>query len=209
MNETVPAEYSTRVLAGIQNRIKTQRVAIVRRVAVILLLLYFVVLVHAGSYVSENLDFGFFFGTSGYGLFPFPYHLPHGWAALMVITPLDPIEVFIYVVFIGQGIWIAWMSLGIIYIMMPLALWVYTTKGRPNTETTQIQSEGVKKVGVLTGIIALFSVLLSVTTFSAYHNLGNYGLPPLILVLGLSTVIIGFLFFEVKNGNKQDPQNNY
>lgn len=206
MNGIVPAKYSTRVLAGIQNRIKTQRAAFVRRVAVILLLLYFAVMVDAGRAVMGDFTNGFYFGTSGYGLFPVPYRLPPGWPSLQVITPLHPIEVFIYVVFIGQGIWIAWMSLSIIYIMMPLALWVYTTKGRPNSKTTQVQSERGEKVGVFTGIIAVLSVLLSVTTFSFSFNLENYGPLPLIVILGLSTVIIGFLLFEVKNITVQ-PKN--
>ncbi len=199
MTRTILAKYSTIVLASIQKYINTERAAFVRRVTNILLLLYFAVMVQAGGAVGGNYTSELYFGTPGYSLFPFPYSLPSGSGIEQVLVPLPPIQVFIYVVFIGQGVWIAWMSLGIIYIMMPLVRWVYNTKYRPNTKSTHIQPERGEKVGVLTGIIALFPVLFSVATFSIPYNLVNYGLLPLIVVLGLSTVIIGFLFFEVKN----------
>ncbi len=113
------------MLAGIQQYINTKRAAFVSRVAVILLLLYFAVLVDAGSHVSGDLAHGFHFPHSGYRLFPFPLSTVYLNAPVQI--PLAPIEVFIYVVFIGQGIWIAWMSLGIIYIMMPLVRRVYSS----------------------------------------------------------------------------------
>ncbi len=206
MNETLPAKYSTRVIKGIQQYINTKRAAFVRRVAVVLLLLYFAVMVFAGRAVGSDIMNGIYFGTPGYSLFPFPYSLPSGWVIAQILVPLPPIQVFIYVVFTGQGIWIAWMSLGIIYIMMPLALWVYKTKGRLDSKTSQVQSESGKKVGVLTGIVALFPVLFSVATFSIYYNLVNYGLLPLIVVLGLSTVIIGFILIDVKNFTVQQRE---
>ncbi|MGY5865081.1 MAG: hypothetical protein RTV41_10795 [Candidatus Thorarchaeota archaeon] len=199
MTRTIRAKYSTIVLASIQKYINTERAAFVRRVANILLLLYFAVMVQAGRAVGGNYTSELYFGTPGYSLFPFPYSLPSGSPIEQVLVPLPPIQVFIYVVFVGQGVWIAWMSLGIIYIMMPLVRWVYNTKYRPNTKSTYIQPERGEKVGVLTGIIALFPVLFSVATFSLYYNLVNYGPLSLMVVLGLSTMIIGFLVFEVKN----------
>lgn len=187
MNETVLAKNSTRVITGIQQYISTKRAAFVRRVAVILLLLYFAVMVDAGSYVRGDLESGFYFTNTGHGLFPFPYS---GGFSYPVYVYFDPLSTFIYVVFIAQGIWIAWMSLGIIYIMMPLALWVYNTMGRLNSKTTQVRSDRVKKGDVLTRIFAGFSAIFSVTTFSIGYNLENYGPLPLILVLGLSTMMV-------------------
>ncbi len=193
MNETVPAKYSTGVLAGIQPYFKTKRAAFVRRVAVVLLLLYFAVMVDAGNYVGWSIWHESYFSAPGNNLFPIPFKLPPGYLIAEVIVELDFLQTFIYVVFIGQWIWIAWMSLGIIYIMMPIVLKALGTLRRPNMKSTPARED----VGVLTKLVAVLVVLLSVITYSG--NLENYGLLPLIVVLGLSTVIIGFILIDVKN----------
>ncbi len=198
MNETVPAKYSNRVLAGIQHYIKTQSSAFVRRVAVVLLLLYFAVMVDAGSHVHGDLESGFNFPHAGYGLFPFPFPYSGGINLPMVVY-FDPLLTFIYVVFIGQWIWIAWMSLGIIYIIMPIVQRALSTMRRPNMKSTHTRED----VGVLTKLVVVLVVLPSVITYSI--NLEYYGPLPLILVLAISTVLL-FRLFKPEPRSKIDDR---
>lgn len=190
MSESVPEKHSVRVLEGIQNWMFNHRTLVVRRVAVILLLLYFAVMVHAGSHVGGDVNQGFYFATPSFALFPFPYVLPPGYVVILSIRPLTPIEVFIYVVFIQLGIWMVWVILGIIYIMMPLVLRVYRTKTKVETQMTEVRSDRGEKIDVLTVTLVGLSAIFSVTTFSIGCNLENYGPLPLILVIGLSTVMV-------------------
>ncbi|KXH72011.1 MAG: hypothetical protein AM326_11340 [Candidatus Thorarchaeota archaeon SMTZ-45] len=190
MDENQPEQVRNRVIESI----KTQRAILVRRVAIILLLLYFAVMVDVGSYVYGTVDHGFYFTYLGYDIFPIPYQ----WAVLLpVITELDPLRSFIFFTFIGQGIWIVWALLGIIYIVMPLVHWAYNIKREPDSEIMQVRSDKVEKIGVITGIVAVLSVYLSVVTFRI--NLVNYGLLPLVLVSSLSIVVICFLVIEILN----------
>ena len=190
MDENQPEQVRNRVIESI----KTQRAILVRRVAIILLLLYFAVMVDVGSHVYGTVNHGFYFTYLGYDIFPIPYQ----WAVLLpVITELDPLRSFIFFTFIGQGIWIVWALLGIIYIVMPLVHWAYNIKREPDSEIMQVRSDKVEKIGVITGIVAVLSVYLSVVTFRI--NLVNYGLLPLVLVSSLSIVVICFLVIEILN----------
>ncbi|MBY8999163.1 MAG: hypothetical protein KGD60_15725, partial [Candidatus Thorarchaeota archaeon] len=73
----------------------------------------------------------------------------------------------------------------------------YSSGRRPHSKSELEPLDRGEKVGVFTGLISIPSVLLSVETFIV--NLERYGPLPLIMVLGLSTVIIVFLLIEVKN----------
>ncbi len=197
MNEPVFVKYSTRVITGIQQYINTKRATFVRRVAVILLLFYFAVLVHVGLGVYGDFTYGFHFPTSGYQFFPIPAYPSTGVGISPVETPLPPFQVFIYVILIYQNILIAWFLLAVMFIMLPIFRWVYSSGRRPHSKSELEPLDRGEKVGVFTGLISIPSVLLSVETFIV--NLERYGPLPLIMVLGLSTVIIVFLLIEVKN----------
>jgi hypothetical protein len=140
--------------------------------------------------VIGDLRTGFYYGSYGYTLFPYPH-----WRSILlpVMTPLPPIEAFIYAVFVYQGIWIAWTALGIIYVMMPLVIWAYRTIGRPASRLAQVQQEKEEKIGVLTGMLAFLSILLSVMTLGIETNLSYYGFMPFLAALGLSSILVGVL----------------
>ncbi len=188
--ESQPGQIKKRVYAII----KTKRAILVRRAAIILILLYFAAMVDVGSHVYGTVTQGFYFTYLGYELFPIPYQ---GVIVFPVIVELDLLRSFIFYTFIGQGMWIVWTSLGIIYILMPFALWAYNTKKEQNSEIKQVRSNKDERIGVITGIMAVLSIYLSVETF--WTNLGNYGLLPLVAILGLSIVIFCFLVIEILN----------
>lgn len=194
MGETVVLEDSKRVIKSIPHRIYLHRALVVRRLAVLLLLLYFAVLVDAGSSVFRDSINGLYSGGMSMWLFPFP---SVGYRMLPAYVPLTQIDVFIYIVFINQGIWIAWMLPSVIYIMMPLPLWAYRTLKRPISKSTKVPHEKEERVGSLTSAIVIFSIVLSVATFSFHINLVNYGPVPLVVVLGISTTLVFTIFYEV------------
>jgi len=174
--------------------IKTKRAILVRRAAIILILLYFAAMVDVGSHVYGTVTQGFYFTYGGYDIFPIPYT----WSILFpVLVELDPLRSFIFYAFIGQGMWIVWTLLGSIYILMPLALWAYKIKKEQNSEIKQVRSNKDERIGVITGIVAVLSIYLSVETF--WTNLGNYGLLPLMTVLSLSIVVSCFFVIEILN----------
>ena len=192
MSATAPLEGSTRVTKSIRHHIYLHRALVARRVAVLLLLLYFAVIVNAGSDVFLNTHNGVYSASLNTRLFPIP-SIDFGF--LPAYRALPQIDVFIYIVFINQGIWIVWMLLGIIYIIMPLMVWAYRTLKRPISKSPQTLNKNEEKVGVLTGSIAVFSIALSVVTFG--DNLMYYGPVPLVVVLGLSVALLGFILYEV------------
>jgi hypothetical protein len=163
---------------------------IARRIAVLLFFLYLAVLVDVGGAVLGDLRTGFYYGNYGNTLFPYPHNKGF---LLPVITPVPPIEAFIYTVFVYQGIWIAWTALGVIYIMMPLAIWAYRTVRRPTSMPAQVHQEKEEKIGVLTGMLAFLSILFSVVTLSIDTNLHLYGFMPFLVALGLSSLLVGVL----------------
>ena len=187
-------EESTSVIKSIQHRIYLHRALVVRRIAVLLLLLYFSVLVDAGSGVFLDTVNGVFSASIGTTLFPIPFA---GLRMLTAYVPLSQNDVLIYIIFVNQGIWNLWMLSGIIYIMMPLAIWGYRTIERPILKSKLEPHEKEEKVGIVTSTIAIFSIALSVATFSFHFNFMNYGPVPLVVVLGLSTVIVVALLYEI------------
>jgi hypothetical protein len=190
----VVLEDSKRVTKSTPHRIYLQRALVVRRLSVFLLLLYFAVLVDAGSGIFLDSVNGVYSGGIAVWLFPIP---SVGLRMVPAYVPLTQIDVIIYLVFINQGIWIAWMLPSIIYIIMPLPLWAYRTFARPISRPVEIQHEKEEKVGILTSAIAIFSILLSVATFSFELNLGHYGPIPLVLVLGISVTLVFAILYEV------------
>lgn len=203
LNVTVSTKHGTRIVAGIKQYINTRQATFVRRVVVILLLLYFAVMVDVGSHVYGTVAQGFYFANLGYDLFPLPYK----WAVLLpVITELDPFRSFIFFTFIGQGMWVLWVLLGIIYIIEPLFHWAYNIMREQESKIRPVQSDKGERIGILTGMVAVISVYLSVATYRM--NLMNYGLLPLIVVSSLSIVVVGFLVIEILNVIRKKTRKN-
>ena len=180
----------TKAIRSIQHRIYTSRKLTARRIAVLLFFLYLAVLVDVGGAVLGDLRTGFYYGNYGNTLFPYPHN--EGFL-LPVITPVPPIEAFIYAVFVYQGIWIAWTVLGIIYIMAPLGIRAYRALRGPASELAQVNQEKEEKIGALTGMLAFLSILFSVATLSIDTNLHLYGFMPFLVALGLSSLLVGVL----------------
>jgi hypothetical protein len=195
----MPEKHGVRMLEGVQNRMFIHRAVLLRRVAVSLLLLYFGVMVDVGSHVYGTLEQGYYFTHIGYDIFPIPYK----WGILFPAhADLDLLRSFIFFIFIGQGMWVLWVLLGIVYIVEPLIHWAYNIKREQRMKNRPVRTDRRERIGILTGIVALFSVYLSVTTFRI--NLGNYGLLPLIVVSSLSIMVIGFLVVEILNAIRKE-----
>lgn len=191
MSTTAVLEDSRRAIRNVQHRINIHRKLIARRIAVLLFLLYLAALVDVGDAIFGDLRTGFYYGNMGHTLFPFPHTNS---LLLPAITPVPPIEVIIYVAFVYQGIWIAWTVLAVIYIMMPFIIRIYRVLRRPMSLTPQVQQEGEERIGVLTGLFAFLSILLSVGSFAISTNLHFYGFAPFLVTLGLSSLLVGVLF---------------
>jgi hypothetical protein len=76
-------------------------------------------------HVQEDAD-GYYWGSRGLTLFPFPYFpQPPPTDIIVVVTPLTPIEVYIYTAFYPnialRVMWsVLWLAIGITYIIWPL-----------------------------------------------------------------------------------------
>ena len=185
---------NTGISTDIQQYIKTGHASFVRRLAVILLLLYFAAMVDVGRHVYGNVEQGFYFTYLGYEIFPLPYT----WGVILpVIVDLDPLRSFIYFTFIRRGMWVLWVLIGIIYILDPLLHWAFNIRREQESKVRLVRSGKGERIGVITGLVAVIAVYLSVATYRI--NLGNYGLLPLIVVSSLSIVVIGFMAIEILN----------
>ena len=90
-----------------------------RRIFVLLLLVYFAAMINVAQGIT-SIRFGdFYWCDMGYKLFPIPYY--EGWFGPTepALVPLNQTELFIYLNFITNGIWIFWMGIGMIYIVYP------------------------------------------------------------------------------------------
>lgn len=191
----VVEQFNSGVIKDIKYHLGTNRNSVVRRITVLLLILYLFAMVNVGRYVYWDLWHGFSWASWSYTLFPFPTEMSG--ISLPVVMPLNPIEVFIYLFFIGQGIWVAWMFLGVLYIMMPLVRRGYSSLGRFNSKPEQRSSDIVEPVSRFTKSAAVLAVFLSTGTFIV--NLAIYGPVVLLVVLGLSIVVFWSLLVEDRN----------
>ena len=193
MSESAPLQGSIRMFKHAQDSLRSHRELIARRLAVLLLLLYLSALVDIGHVILGNLRTGFYYGNFGYVLFPFPSNPS---ILLPVITPVPLVEAIIHTIFIYQGIWIAWASLGILYIIMPLLLRGYRVV-RGTTVVLGLE-EGEKKarMGIITGILALLSIVFSLGTFSIENNLRSYGPMPFLATIVISAILVGVMFMD-------------
>jgi hypothetical protein len=75
-----------------------------RRIFVLLLMVYLAIMVSVARWgVVGNLFDGFSWHYPGFGLFPIPFF---GSGVTPVEVPLTLVDLFIYLIFIGHGIWI-------------------------------------------------------------------------------------------------------
>jgi hypothetical protein len=175
----------------------------VRRLAVVLLLLYFAVLMDAGSNVFLDPVNGVFSAGIGTMLFPIP---TPGSRMLPAYVPLSQIDVLVYTIFLYQGIWAAWLLLATAYILLPLILWIFKTSRRLGLDSAQVSQMKKEQVGVLTSAMVGFSIVLSVATFSFPPNLWNYGPIPLVVVLGLSATMIATILYDLQKRLQRSNQ---
>jgi len=91
-----------------------------RRVRVALLLVYYILILAFAWSMSGSwwwsLEEGLMWSSGGPGIF-FPIPFPPGMAG--VITPAYLVDQVFYLVFMHGGIWIAWISLGLLYLFSP------------------------------------------------------------------------------------------
>lgn len=195
MSKIVVEQFINGVIRGIKNHLGTRRNALARRITVLLLILYSFAMVNVGRYIVWGPVLGLTWTSSGYSLFPIPFNLLSlGYVVTPVFYHLNALDMFIYVVFIGQWFWVAWMSLGILYIMMPLVRRGYFSLGTFNSKPEQKPSDIVEPVSLFTKLTSVLTVLLSTGTFIV--NLAVYGPLLLSIVLGLSIVVFWILFVE-------------
>jgi len=93
---------------------------ILRRLVVVVLLIYLLALVSFARGIGGDLVEGFYWSMPGYRLFPIPVRLYDSW--LPVTEDLTPIDQFVYVVFIWNGMWVAWTAVAVLYIVYPFLL---------------------------------------------------------------------------------------
>ena len=175
----VVQQFNNGVIKGIKCYIGTNRDSVVRRITVLLLIPYLFAMVNMERFVHGDIWNGFYWPSWSYMLFPIPIETQ---GVLPVEIALNPIDAFIYLFFIGHGIWVAWMILGVLYIMMPIVRRGYSSLGSFNSKPEQKASDIVEPVSRFTKSAAVLAVFLSIGTFIA--NLVIYGPVPLSVVLG-------------------------
>ncbi len=98
---------------------KRARGPILRRLVVVVLLIYLVALVPFARGIGGDLAGGFYWTYPGFVLFPIP---GDSGSMIPVTEPLTPIDQFVYVVFIWNGMWVAWTAVAVLYIVYPFLL---------------------------------------------------------------------------------------
>ena len=146
-------------------------------------------MVYVGVLIVGHPGTGYHYTNIGHHLFPFP---STDSVLLPAFTPVPPVEAFVYTIFIYQGLWIAWASLGIAYILLPFSFWVYRAL-RKSIKHAQEHQKQEERVGVTTGMLAFLSIYLSIGTFSISSTLYIHGPIPFLIVVALSVIIVGLL----------------
>ena len=129
---------------------------------------------------------GYYWGTMGYSLFPFPYDASWiGSGVAMAITQLTPIEVYIYTHFYPsiapRIMWsVVWLTLGITYLIWPLLSSSTTKETAVSQEKSPLNSEESPprfkwkyQMQPREVILLLLFVLLFLPTFATLRNLSN------------------------------------
>jgi len=115
-NQTEPQEkprYLTKKIPG-------RKEILVRRLPVALLLIYYLFILFSAWSTSHlwswSLENGLEWSSGSAGSF-FP--IPSGPGILTVISPASLIDQVFYLIFMHYGIWIVWISLGLLYLFSP------------------------------------------------------------------------------------------
>jgi hypothetical protein len=88
-----------------------------RRVFILLLMVYFATMVNVALH---GITGGRYWACPGYKLFPIPYDpIRSGHITFPMLVPLNQTDLFIYLNFISNGIWMFWMGIGTLYVMLP------------------------------------------------------------------------------------------
>ena len=94
---------------------------ILKRVIVMCFMVYLAVMVSvADRGLVGNLFDGFSWLSTGWSLFPIP--LDPAWstgAVYWVLVSLSPLELLVYLIFVGHGVWVFWEIIGVVYIVYP------------------------------------------------------------------------------------------
>ena len=94
---------------------------VLTRIVVIILMLYLVVMVTvAYRGIIGDVFTGFDWRSGSWSLFPIPINPSwFGWLVTMALVPLTPLELLVYLIFVGHGVWIFWEVAGVVYIVYP------------------------------------------------------------------------------------------
>jgi hypothetical protein len=99
------------------------KVILRNRFPITLLLIYYILILFSAWSMSHmwswSLENGLVWSSGGAGSF-FP--IPSGSGALTVITQASLIDQVFYLIFMHYGIWIVWITLGILYLFSPYRL---------------------------------------------------------------------------------------
>ena len=110
------------------------RAALIRRVVVALLLVYYIWILTSAWSMSGlwwwSLEEGLMWSRAGLRFFPIPFMSEIGAA---VISPAHPIEQIFYLVFMHCGLWVAWIALGLLYLFSPYRLDIRLLLGKVRT----------------------------------------------------------------------------
>lgn len=120
------------------------KILILNRIIVMCFMVYLAVMVSVAYHgLFGNLFDGFFWPTSGWSLFPIPLN-PH-WFIGMVLPvhiPLTTLELLVYLIFIGPGVWVFWEIIGIFYIMYPWSPFLQSVIKRGRTAIAALIGRG-------------------------------------------------------------------
>ncbi|MDF1539914.1 MAG: hypothetical protein P1Q69_13540 [Candidatus Thorarchaeota archaeon] len=90
------------------------------RILAVIFLVYLYAIVRVGSPGSWSLEHGFEWSSPGYQLFPVPINWGEmGIGGPAVFVPMEIADIILYVLFVGNYIWLIWGILAVVYILHP------------------------------------------------------------------------------------------
>jgi hypothetical protein len=95
------------------------------RVFILFLVIDLLGMVYVTRNVYGNMTDGYEWPSPGHVLFPFPFEYT---SMFPVTQPLGLLETLTYLIFTSNSVWVFWVSLAVIYMILPLILQIRDRK---------------------------------------------------------------------------------
>lgn len=120
MENAVEESYDTHKEQSLGRRVLSVLRGNLGRILAVCFVIYLIALVRVGSAGAWVSDHGFEWTSPAYQLFPIPINwYDFGAIVAQVLVPMSIPDIILYVVFVGNYIWLFWGILAVAYIIHP------------------------------------------------------------------------------------------